>query len=49
MIITIEIDTDLYDVSVKDKSTGTIWTLAPDEEMDGTVITPDTNLDSWFR
>ena len=47
MIVTIEIDTELYDISVTDKQTGTVWTLAPEPEMDGTVITPDTNVYSY--
>ena len=49
MIVTIEIDTERYDVSVTDKSTGTVWMLESDPEMEGTIITPDTNLDNWIR
>lgn len=49
MIVTIEIDTDIYAVSVTDKQTGTVWTLEPEPEMDGRVITPGTNLESWIR
>jgi len=45
MLITIEIDTEKYDVSVIDKATGTVWTLESEPEMDGTVITPDTHVD----
>ena len=49
MIINIEIDTDKYDFYIKDKTTGTEWILAPEPEMDGAVISPDTNADKWIR
>jgi hypothetical protein len=49
MKIIIEIETEKYDISVTDKATGTVWTLEPELEMDGTVITPDNNGDRWIR
>lgn len=44
MIVTIEIDTEKYDIHVTDKTTGTVWMLEPEPKMDGTVIMPDNGV-----